>query len=289
MKSTIKQLILLITFTTLSTALLAHVLTIDAKTLSTELKTNKSMIIIDVQAADVYNKQHIQGAINIPHKSLYKDGPVEGQFKSNEELAAIFSEKGVSNTSKIILYDDGSQKYNSRVWWILNYLGATDITLFHKESAQMESARIPMTATPTKLKATTFEVNVNAEMNIDMASLKNAINDAGIVLLDNREQDEYNGVDKANKSKGHLPGAVFMNFKEILNANGSFKTKEEIIEVAAKFGATPEKNIVVYCQTGIKAAPVYIALKEIAGFNNVKLYAGAYAEWASINDNPIVK
>ncbi len=289
MKSTIKQLILLFAFTTFSTSLLAHVLTIDAKTLSTELKTNKSMIIIDVQAADVYNKQHIQGAINIPHKSLYKDGPVEGQFKSNEELAAIFSEKGVSNTSKIILYDDGSQKYNSRVWWILNYLGATDIILFHKESTQMESARIPMTATPTKLKATTFEVNVNPEMNIDMASLKNAINDAGIVLLDNREQDEYNGVDKANKSKGHLPGAVFMNFKEILNANGSFKTKEEITEVAAKFGATPEKNIIVYCQTGIKAAPVYVALKEIAGFNNVKLYAGAYAEWASMNDNPIVK
>ncbi len=289
MKNTIKQLILFFVFTTLSSSLLANVLTIDAKTLSTELKTNKSVIIIDVQAADVYAKQHIQGAINIPHKSLYKDGPVEGQFKTSEELAAIFGEKGVSNTSKIILYDDGSQKYNSRVWWILKHLGATDVTLFHKENSQMESARIPMTATPTKLKATTFAVNVNHDMNIDMATLKSAVNDGGIVLLDNREQDEYNGVDKANKSKGHLPGAIFMNFKEILNANGSFKTKEEIIEVAAKFGATPDKNIVVYCQTGIKAAPVYVALKEIAGFDNVKLYAGAYAEWASINDNPIVK
>lgn len=289
MKIKIKQLIILTAFAFFSTSLLANVLIIDAKTLSTELKTNKSMIIIDVQAADVYAKQHIQGAINIPHKSLYKPGPVEGQFKSNEELAAIFSEKGVSNTSKIVLYDDGSQKYNSRVWWILKYLGATDVVLFHKESSQMELARIPMTATANKLKATTFEVNVNPDLNIDMASLKNAINESAIVLLDNREQDEYNGVDKANKSKGHLPGAVFMNFKEILNANGSFKTKEEIMEVAAKFGATPDKNIVVYCQTGIKAAPVYVALKEIAGFNNVKLYAGAYAEWASINENPIVK
>jgi thiosulfate/3-mercaptopyruvate sulfurtransferase len=247
------------------------------------------MIVIDVQAADVYAKQHIQGAINIPHKSLYKTGAIEGQFLSTDELAAIFGKKGVSNTSKIVLYDDGSQKYNSRVWWVLKYLGSTDVTLLHKEAGQMEAARIPMTATPVTLKATTFTPSVNEAMNIDMASVKALSGNPNVLLLDVREPDEYNGVDKDKKSQGHLPGAVFMHFKEVQTANGAYKSKDEIIATAAKFGATPEKDIVVYCQTGIKAAVVYIALKEIAGFPNVKLYAGAYAEWASITENPIVK
>lgn len=273
----------------LSTTLFANSLIMDVKTFASELKTNKSMIIIDVLGADIYAKQHIQGAINIPHKSLYKEGPIEGQFKEASELAEIFGKKGVSNTSKIVIYDDGSQKYNSRVWWILKYLGATDVYILHKDMAQMELSRIPMTSTAITLKPAVFEVNINPDMNIDMASLKASMTNPGLILLDAREKDEYDGLDKAQKSKGHIPNAIFMNFKEVLTETGAFKTKEQIVETASKFNVNSDKEVVVYCQTGIKAAVLYIALKEIAGFTNVKLYAGAYAEWASINENPIVK
>jgi len=260
-----------------------------AKEFASELKNNKSLVIIDVQASDVYSKQHIQGAINIPHKSLYKPGPIEGQFKDADELADIFGKNGVSNTSKIVVYDDGSQKYNSRVLWVLTYLGATDVSLLHKDMTQMEAARIPMTATAVTLKATTFIPTINADINIDMASVKVLGTNPNALLLDVREPDEYNGIDKDKKSRGHLPGAVYLYYKEMLTATGAFKTKDEIVAIAAKAGATQDKEIVVYCQTGIKAAVVYVALKEIAGFPKVKLYAGAYAEWASVADNPIVK
>ncbi len=262
---------------------------IPAKEFAAELKSNKNMIVIDVQASDVYAKQHIQGAINIPHKSLYKPGPIEGQFKDVAELAAIFGKNGVTNTSKIVIYDDGSQKYNSRVWWVLKYLGATDVSLLHKDMAQMEAARIPLTATAVSLKATTFIPTLKADMNIDMAAVKVLGANPNALLLDVREPDEYNGIDKDKKSQGHLPGAVYLYYKDMLTATGAYKTKDEILAIAAKVGATPEKEVVVYCQTGIKASVVYLALKEIAGFPNVKLYAGAYAEWASVAGNPVVK
>jgi thiosulfate/3-mercaptopyruvate sulfurtransferase len=280
---------LILTFLIPVKVLLSNTLIIDAKTFAAELKTNKNMIVIDVQAADVYAKQHIQGAINIPHKSLYKEGPIEGQFKDAAELAVIFGKKGVSNSSKIVIYDDGSQKYNSRIWWVLKYLGASDVSLLHKEMSQMEAARIPMTTMAKTLPATTFEVAVNPEMNIEMAAVKSLSGNPDAIILDNREKDEFDGMDKDKRSKGHLPGAVFMNFKEVLTSTGAYKTKEEIIAAVSRFGVTPDKQIVVYCQTGIKAAVVYIALKEIAGFSNVKLYAGAYTEWASVADNQIVK
>ncbi len=147
-------------------------LIIQAKEFATELKNDKSLVVIDAQAADMYAKQHIQGAINIPHKSLYKPGPVEGQFKDVAELAAIFGKNGVSNTSKIVIYDDGSQKYNSRVWWVLTYLGATDVTLLHMDVAEMQAAQIPMTTASTTLKATTFVPTIKSNMTIDMASVK---------------------------------------------------------------------------------------------------------------------
>jgi len=267
----------------------ANAAVIGTKEFAAELKSNKELIVIDVMAADVYAKQHIKGAINIPHKDLYKSGGYEGQLKDVTELAKIFGDKGVSNTSRIVIYDDGSQKYNSRVWWILKYIGATDVNLLHKDMTELEQSRIPLTNAPSTLKPTTFIAQVNESMNILMADLKQAMVQPGFVLLDAREKDEFIGADKEKRSKGHLPGAILLNFKEVLTAAGDFKTKEEIIATVSKFGVSPDKNIVVYCQTGIKAATLYVALHEIAGFQNVKLYAGAYAEWASIPENALEK
>ncbi len=260
---------------------------ISAKDFAAELKANKSLVVIDVNGADIYSKQHIQGAINIPHKELYKAGPVEGQVKPAEELAVIFGKKGVSNTSKIVLYDDGSSKYNSRVWWILKTVGATDVSLLLFNMDQFSAARIPLTVNPSTVKSTTFTVAESTYKTRTMADVQNRAE--GTLLLDAREKDEFEGADVAKKSNGHIPGAVWMNFKEVLTSTGAYKSKDEIIAAAAKFGATPEKPIIVYCNSGIKAAVLYLALKEIAGFQNVGNYVGSYADWTTVPENSIVK
>ena len=260
---------------------------ISAKDFAAELKSNKDLIVIDVNAPDVYAKQHIQGAISLYVKDLYKSGPVEGQLKSNEELAAIFGQKGVSNTSKIVVYEDGSNKHNSRVWWILKSLGASDVWVLHVDADKFAAAQILFTATPATKSATSFALAESTYKTYTMVDIKKL--PEGTLLLDGREKAEFEGVDTAKKSKGHIPGAVWMNFKEVLTPTGAYKSKDEIIAAAAKFGVTPEKPIVVYCNSGVKATVLYIAFKEIAGFQNVQYYAGSYADWASKPENQIVK
>jgi thiosulfate/3-mercaptopyruvate sulfurtransferase len=120
-----------------------------------------------------------------------------------------------------------------------------------------------------------------------MAEIQKA--DRNFLLLDGRDKEEFDGVDAAKRSKGHLPGAVLLSFKDLQTVTGAYKSKIEIIEIAAKSGATPDKSIVVYCNTGIKASVLYIALKEIAGFTNVRYYDGSYAEWISVPENKLVK
>jgi thiosulfate/3-mercaptopyruvate sulfurtransferase len=120
-----------------------------------------------------------------------------------------------------------------------------------------------------------------------MAEIQKA--DRNFLLLDGRDKEEFDGVDPAKRSKGHLPGAFLLSFKDLQTATGAYKSKKEIIEIAAKSGATPDKPIVVYCNTGIKASVLYIALKEIAGFSNVRYYDGSYAEWVSVPENKLVK
>jgi len=260
---------------------------ISAKDFAIELKNNKNLVVIDANTPEIYGKQHIQGAISVPLKELYKAGGIEGQVKSPQELAAYFGKKGISNTSKIVLYDEGSNRYNTRVWWILKSLGVADASLLHFNMSQFAAAKIPLSGTPASRKATTFTVAESKFKACTADDVKNRAKDS--FLLDAREKDEYNGVDAAGRSEGHIPGAVWMNFKEVLTATGAYKTKQEIVAAAAKLGVSPDKRIIVYCNSGVKAAVLYTAMKEIAGFPNVQFYAGSYADWASNPKNPIVR
>jgi thiosulfate/3-mercaptopyruvate sulfurtransferase len=44
--------------------------------------------------------------------------------------------------------------------------------------------------------------------------------------------------------------------------------------------------VIVYCGSGVTASPNFVALK-LAGFSNVKLYAGSWSDWISYEDNPV--
>jgi thiosulfate/3-mercaptopyruvate sulfurtransferase len=46
-------------------------------------------------------------------------------------------------------------------------------------------------------------------------------------------------------------------------------------------GVTGNKEVISYCQGGVKAANDYFVLKHILGFKNVKVYVGSWGEWGN--------
>ena len=113
--------------------------------------------------------------------------------------------------------------------------------------------------------------------------------DAGTVILDARTEAEYKGTSTEKKSNGHIKGAIFLEYTQFLNDKGAFKSKEEIEGVAKEYDVTADKTVIVYCATGVKAAVLYTALADIAGYQNVKLYDGSYNEWVADASNPLEK
>lgn len=65
-------------------------------------------------------------------------------------------------------------------------------------------------------------------------------------------------------------------------ADGGYKTREEMRAVFAAAGIDGTKPIIVYCNSGALAAIYYYALKEVAGFADVRLYDGSWQEWANL-------
>ncbi|MCB0589537.1 MAG: sulfurtransferase [Phaeodactylibacter sp.] len=249
------------------------------------IKADKTVVIVDANKPGNYEANHVKGAINIYHNDLYQEGEIAGLIRSPEELAAFFGEKGISETTPVVIYDDGSQKYSSRVYWILKYLGAENVKLLHKDMDAWRKARIPLTAQPSTLAAVTFKPNMGKEeLMAGMGCIKKHQNDPHVVIVDNRTADEYNGV---SKSEGHLPGAININYEDLLTETGAFKPAEELQAIADAHGITPDKEVIFYCRTSVRAAVAFAAFRNILGYKDVKVYDGAYLEWAA--SNPVVQ
>jgi thiosulfate/3-mercaptopyruvate sulfurtransferase len=276
MKTTINSTIMAVLFLFITEVLTAQVL-IPAKDFAAEKKKDKTMVVIDASKAEDYAKLHVVGAINVPHKELHREGDIEGLIKSPRDLAAYFGEKGISNTSNIVIYDDGSLKYASRVYWILRYLGAENLRILHRDMVEWKAERIPITRVRTSVKATTFTPNVNASIIATADDVKACTGDC--ILVDSREAAEFNGTSTKRESAGHIEGARNIDFKDFLNERGEFKSADQIKAIAKRRGIEQGKRVILYCKKGVRAAVSYVALKEIAGYPDVKVYEGAYNEW----------
>lgn len=272
---------LLVAFLFIIPATIAQVDYISAKEYMAKVKTDKNMITIHTGRAKDYQKAHIRGSILLSYKDTEKSGDIKGLMKSADELATLLGKAGVNQNNTIVLYDGGTQKYSGRVYWILKYLGAEDVRLLHKDLLTWRKARVPLTATPKKLKPTTFEVAINTNILASTDLVKQAQSKAQTVLVDARELAEFNGTD--GKSKGHIPSATLINYKDFLTESGAFKSNEEIENLVSDAGISSDKEVILYCQTSIRGAVSFFVFKNILGFENVKLYDGAIEEWQTSN------
>lgn len=250
---------------------------ISSADLMTAIK-DKNLVMVCVDKDKNYEVSHITGSIHLDQKSLMKTGEPEGILKTPAELAKIFGGKGISENNMIVLYDDGKNKYAGRVYWVLKYLGAKNVRILTKDLAEWRKVRIPITKTPTTLKAVTFTPTVNKAIFTDYEYVKSNIDNAGVVLLDVRAENEFNGTSTDPVSKGHIKGAKNIEWSDVLTATGNLKTDAELKKLFESKGITKDKTIVLYCGTSVRAGIVFLALKHL-GYQNVKVYDGAYNEW----------
>jgi len=272
---------------------------VNKKWLVEQLK-NDQMVIVDCRfelgnpdkGETLYHESHISGAfyfdlekqMSSPISTHGGRHPLPNIDRFKREIEKI----GIDNTKTVVAYDGGEGQYASRLWWLLTYLGHDKVFVLNEGYKGWSEAGFPITNEVPKCEATSFTVNLRNEMLASYEEVKDVVTgqNKSPILIDSRDEARYMGeIEPIDRIPGHIPGAVNKFWAEGLE-QGSFKNGEEQKERFLELGK--DEPIIVYCGSGVTATPNYIALK-MAGYSNVKLYAGSYSDWVSYVDNPVVK
>ena len=233
-----------------------------------ELKAKKGVIIVDTRKASDYAKIHIKGAVNIDKNNLEKS--TDGYMKSSAEMAAIFGNHGISRDAEIVLYCKSGMNAG-RVYWLLSYLGAKNVSILDGQLTAWRAVRGPLTKVKPSVKKVTFTPVVNKRILASKAYVKSKLNSSSTVMVDSRKAELYNA--------GKIGNAVSIPFEKLVTPEHKFKDKAALQAIFKAAGVTANKEIILYCQTGTRASHMYFILKEILKYPKVKVYDGSYNDW----------
>jgi len=245
-----------------------------------------------------YRQGHIPGALRWFWKDLCWHA-TDREFVTPDELAARLGPQGISADTKLVLYGDPVQ-YGTYAFWSLTMAGHRYLSVLDGSRKKWIAEGRPLTTDIAEFSAVEYTPSPSdTRMRLGRENVLEHLGDPQRLLLDLRSPEEYSGervmeygkFDHGAERGGHIPGAVHLYFKELLNTDDSFKAPEQLREILNGVGADPEraKEIVCYCRLSHRATLAWTAMTYVLGYSSVKIYDGSWTEWGSIVGYPVEK
>lgn len=265
-----------------------------------EAALKRGAIVWDARDAEAYTAGHLPGAVNAGETGKTLRDVNREDWLPTPQIEAILGKAGIDLLNKeVIVY---SRKGDNSAYFGLNtlrYFGATNAKVYHGGLDDWKTAGKAVENTPTRLAPVALKLLPKAGVVLWNDEMLARVREGKTQIVDVRTPKEYAGDDVRAIRGGHVPKAVNIPFEqnwvdpataaklakgEVKTRDGmSLKPREDLIKLYA--GLDPEKEVVVYCQSGVRAAQTATVMRDL-GFKDVKIYEPAWLGYAGVLSAP---
>ncbi|MBI5664589.1 MAG: sulfurtransferase [Nitrospirae bacterium] len=259
---------------------------VETQWLADNLKDVKVVFVDNWPSAkESYEKKHIMGGVYMGIGALM--GTISANPPDKAQFEGMMNRLGINNNDHVVLYGpDGESVFTLGAFWLMEYFGHKNVSYLNGGLAKWNKENRPSEGGMKQAQPGNYKVGATDESIRIVADdvLKN-LNNPKVALVDARGTGEFKGEVNNDKNKrvGYIPGALDLDSKLNFNADGTLKSAADLKAVYESKGVTKDKEIIAYCQGGIKASNSYFVLRHVLGYKNVKVYVGSWGEWSGLD------
>ncbi|WP_049969329.1 sulfurtransferase [Haladaptatus cibarius] len=229
--------------------------------------------IVDVRDGWEYEGiGHLPGAVNIPFDEFRSaDADDAGMLPGAETWAELLGNAGISENDTIVAYDDMHGVFAARFLVTAELYGHENLHLLDGDFSSWQGTH-ETTTNASEPETVTYRVREPEETPlVSREEVESAIGDSDAVLVDTRDPEEF--------ADGHLPNAVNVDWLDLVDdETRGLKPQDELRDVLESNGVTPDKRVVLYCNTARRISHSYVVLSHL-GYDDIGFYEGSLTEW----------
>jgi thiosulfate/3-mercaptopyruvate sulfurtransferase len=259
---------------------------------------DEGLVVVQVdENPDLYDEGHIPGAIRLHWRDDLQD-PVERDLVEREAFERLMEERGIANSTTLVLYGDKNNWFAAYAYWYLKTYGHDDVRILDGGRQKwIDEGRQLTTEAPTPSRTTYQAKDRDESIRAYRDDVRAQIGASGKALVDVRSPQEYSGEllsppgyeQEGAQRGGHIPTAESIPWAQAVGDDGTFKPADELRTIYEGRGITPDKEVTAYCRIGERSAHTWFVLRELLGYENVRNYDGSWTEWGNLVDVPIEK
>jgi thiosulfate/3-mercaptopyruvate sulfurtransferase len=235
-----------------------------------------------------YASGHVPGAVHLANSAIRDAKNPPGFVPSPAAFESLMGRLGITNTMRVIAYDERGGLYAARLWWLLQYYGHANVALLDGGWTKWAGEGRPTSAEVPSVSAT-FTARPDPKWLATADDVLAAIKGGGTKIIDARTAGEIAGRDLRNiKRGGAIPSSISVYWEDGLNPDRTFKSAADLRALFESRGLRPADEVIAYCQVGMRASHDLFML-HLVGYDRLRHYYGAWEEWGNSDVLPIRK
>jgi thiosulfate/3-mercaptopyruvate sulfurtransferase len=244
----------------------------------------RGAIAWDVRGAERFSDGHLPGAVNIGEVSAALVDEKTPQFRPIEVIAKRLGEGGIDLKREIVVYGAAGSANAYFAQFALEYFGATRVHVFHDGLDGWKAARKPVSTTASPRKSVKVRPFANPALLVTTGEVLARVGSPQVLFVDVRRAAEFSGEEIAEGTRpGHIPGAINIPYESQMV---DLRLRKAASLRALYADLDRRREIVVYCQNGLRAAMTASVLARL-GFRSVRLYQGSWQEYGALPEAPV--